>query len=208
MSQIKINLLISISLSFFLVSFSNADVIDDLKARQGEIKTVSAHFTQEKHTRLFAKPIKTYGRFFYKQPDGIRWEYMGNVNMHVIYNGKELWIYYPDLKEADKFNGIQQYSSLIHFDISSMSADYDIRALKGKNSLKMTFTPRRKGPVNLIEMEFAGNSFFPDNIKLTDSSGEETIIRFQEVRLNSDISDEVFRFIPDSRVIVRERSVK
>ena len=207
MIEIKKTLFIIILLILFTSTTSLADIIDDLKAKQAKVKTVSAQFTQEKHTKLLTKPIKSSGRFLFKQPDRIRWEYRGSTNMQVIYNGKEFWIYYPELNEADKINGMPQYSSLMHFDIAKMSKDYDIKGRREQNILKLRFTPMVKSPVTLIEMEFTEDSSFPGNLKLTDSNGEITLIIFKDVKFNSEIQDNIFTFNPDKAVKVRERSL-
>lgn len=127
--------------------------------------------------------------------------------MQVIYNGKEFWLYYPDLNEADKINGMPQYSSLMHFDISKMSKDYDIKGTRERNLLKLRFTPKVKSPVASIEMEFPEDSSFPKGLKLTDSNGEVTSIIFMDVKLNSDIQDSLFTFLPDKGTKTRERSL-
>jgi outer membrane lipoprotein carrier protein len=203
---LKIITFLSVFASFF--SISHAGIVEDLKKKQAEIKTVSALFTQEKHTRLLTKPIHSSGRFFYKQPSMIRWEYSGGSTLQVMYNGKELWLYYPELKEADRLSGIPQYSSLMHFDVSSLAGDYTITARKEKNVSLLTLVPKTKGPVRQIEMEFTEQSSFPGKIRLTDSNNEETVIAFRDARINREIENELFNFIPPKGVTVRERSLK
>ena len=200
----------SLSAIFFfcLVSTVHAGIIDELKTKQTEIKTVSARFMQEKHTKLLTKPIKSSGRFLYKQPDMIRWEYSGSVNMQVIYNGKELWLYYPELKEADKLTGLSQYGSLMHFDVFTMSRDYTITAKKENNIIMLKLAPKAQGPISQIEMEIPVESPFPRMIKLLDQNNEPTTITFRDVKLNPDLQDSSFTFAPDKEITVRERSLK
>jgi outer membrane lipoprotein carrier protein len=193
---------------FFLASAVHAGIVEELKKKQAEIKTVSALFTQEKHTRLLKKPIRSSGRFFYKQPDMIRWEYSGGSTLQVMYNGKDLWLYYPELKEADRLSGIPQYSSLMHFDVSSLAGDYTIAARKEKNVSLLTLVPKTKGPVRQIEMEFTEQSSFPGKITLVDSNNEETVITFRDARINREIEDALFNFSPPKGVTVRERTLK
>ncbi|MBI5846753.1 MAG: outer membrane lipoprotein carrier protein LolA [Nitrospirae bacterium] len=195
---------------FILVftSLSSADILDDLKAKQAKIRTVSANFIQEKKTRLLTKPIRTDGRFLYKQPDRIRWEYRGSVNLQVIFNGKDIWIYYPDLKEADKLTGLSQYGSLMQFDVLSMSRDYTITARKEKTITFLRFSPKVKGPISQIEMEVSDESPFPRMAKLYDQNNEPTTITFRDVKLNPEIQENSFIFLPDKGVVVRERSLR
>jgi len=94
--------------------------------------------------------IKTSGRFLHKQPDKIRWEYTGSTNMQVIFNGKDLWIYYPDLKEADKLGGMSQYGSILHFDVLSLSRvlDHRLHCEQDKNLTHSRSSQRTKGPIS------------------------------------------------------------
>jgi len=197
-------------LLFFLIctSLSSADILDDLKAKQAKIKTVSANFTQEKKTKLLTKPIRTDGRFLYKQPDRIRWEYKGNVNLQVIFNGKDIWLYYPELKEADKLTGLSQYGSLMQFDVQTMSRDYTITARKEKTIIFLKFSPKVKGPISQIEMEIPEEASFPRMVKLFDQNNEPTTITFKDIKLNPEIKDDAFIFVPDKGVTVRERSLR
>ncbi len=195
-------------LILFSLSASSADILDDLKVKQAKIKTVSANFTQEKKTKLLNKPIKAEGRFLYKQPDRIRWEYKGNVNMQVIFNGKDIWLYYPDLKEADKLSGLSQYGSLMQFDVLTMSRDYTITARNEKAIIFLKFSPKVKGPISQIEMELPEDSSFPQIVKLFDQNNEPTTITFRDVKLNPALQDSSFTFVPDKGITVRERSLK
>lgn len=190
------------------MSASNADILDDLKVRQARIKSVSATFTQEKRTRLLSRPIKTSGRFLHKQPDKIRWEYTGSTNVQVIFNGKDLWIHYPDLKEADRLDGMSQYGSLLHFDVLSLSKDYTVTANKDKNLTRLTFVPKTKGPISRIEMEIIDDSSFPRMVRLLDQNNEPTTIFFRDIKINPEIKDAMFTFVPETGVVVRERSLK
>lgn len=192
---------------FLAAPASRADILDDLKARQAGIRSVSAAFVQEKKTRLLAKPIRASGRFLYQQPGSIRWEYTGSTNMQVIFNGKDLWIYYPDLKEADKLSGVGQYGSMMHFDIATMSRDYAITAAKEKGLVRLSMTPKSKGPISLIEMDLQEGAAFPRMVRLLDRNSEPTTITFSNIKLNQGIPDSSFTFLPGKDVVIRDRSI-
>ncbi|HYQ47841.1 MAG TPA: outer membrane lipoprotein carrier protein LolA [Thermodesulfovibrionales bacterium] len=168
---------------------------------------MSASFTQEKKTRLLAKPIRTSGKFLYKQPGSIRWEYTGSTNMQVIFNGKDLWIYYPDLKEADKLSGVAQYGAMMHFDISTMSRDYAITAVRERGLVRLRMTPKTRGPINLMEMELQEGAAFPRTVRLLDRNNEPTTITFNDIQLNPAIPDGSFNFLPGKDIVIRDRSL-
>ncbi|GAB4482990.1 MAG: outer membrane lipoprotein chaperone LolA [Thermodesulfovibrionales bacterium] len=184
------------------------DLVSELKAQQAKMTSVSARFTQEKRTRLMAKPIRSAGRFFFRQPASVRWEYGGDTQLQVIFNGTDLWLYYPDLKEAEKVSGALPFASLMKFDLSSLSAEYEIAARKEKGVVKVKLVPRVKGFIREIEMDMAGDAAFPGTMRLIDSHNEATVIIFKDVKVNAKLGDELFRFTPPSGVTVRERQVR
>ena len=96
----------------------------------------------------------------------------------------------------------------MHFDLSSLSGDYTISAKKEKNASMLTLVPKIKGPVRKIEMEFSGQTSFPLVVRMTDSNNEETVIIFSDVRINKNISDEIFRFVPEKGIKVKERNLE
>lgn len=196
------------SMGLFFTLPAQADIVTELMERQARITSVQALFTQEKHTRLLAKPVRSEGRFLYRRPSSIRWEYSGSASMQVIFNGRDLWLYYPDLREADRLTGLAEYASLMHFDVATLSRDYEISAKREKGLVKLRLVPKRKGPVSLIEMEIPGDSAFPGTVRISDSNNEPTSIIFRDVRLNSEVKEDLFTFNPGKDVVVRERSLR
>lgn len=184
------------------------DIVSELKAQQARITSVSARFTQEKRTKLMAKPIRNTGRFFFRQPASVRWEYSGDAQLQVVFNGTDLWLYYPDMKEAEKVSGALPFASLMQFDLSALSAEYDITARKEKGVVKVRLVPRVKGFIREVEMDMAGDAAFPGTMRLIDSNNEATVITFRDVKLNAKLGDELFRFTPPAGVTVRERPVR
>ena len=198
--------LIALSL-LIMASGAAADLLDDLKDRQSKITSASAAFTQEKKTRLLSRPLKTSGSFLFRQPDRVRWEYTGDTNMQVIFNGKDLWLWYPDLKEADRLSGLSQYAALMRFDVLSLSKDYIITAKEDRSMTLLTLLPKAKSPISRIEMELAEGSPFPRLVRLLDRNREPTVIRFRDIMLNPDIPESSFTFLPPKDVVIRERSL-
>ncbi len=129
------------------------------------------------------------------------------MNMQVIFNGKDLWLWYPDLKEADKLSGLSQYGSLMRFDVLSLSKDYVVTAIKDHSITLLTCLPKAKGPISRIDMELAEGAPFPRLVRLLDRNSEPTIIRFRDIMLNADIPDSSFTFLPGKDVVIRERSL-
>jgi hypothetical protein len=94
-------------------SFGGA--IEDIREKQKGLVTVRAHFKQEKRTELLERPIRSEGKFYFKSPVGVRWEY--DEAMVVVYDGKSLYLHYTELDEAEKIDGVSGYVGPLSFDL-------------------------------------------------------------------------------------------
>lgn len=187
---------------------SAGDIVAELMSQQEKITTVEAPFLQEKHARLLKKPITTEGRLLYRKPDRIRWEYRGSMKLDVIFDGKDLWLYYPDLKEADRMSGMAGYASLMQFDVSSLSRNYTVEARKEKQQYFLRFVSRAAGPIRRIEMVVPEETAFPQRVTLFDANNEPTIITFTNVKINKKIAGDPFRFVAGPDITVREQKLR
>ena len=65
---------------------------------------MEADFREEKTLRLLNKPIVSSGKLWFQAPDKFRREVRGNAPSVTISNGRELWIYYPNFKSAERYS--------------------------------------------------------------------------------------------------------
>ncbi len=182
-----------------------APAAEELRARQKDMKTVRASFTQEKRSPLLKKPLKTKGVFYFKAPLNVRWQYEKTVT--VVYDGTELYIYYPELGEAERMKGISEfYTGPLGFDIANLEKDYDMEAKRENGAIRLKITPKRRLPFAGMEMLFPEGAAFPSEMKIIDRTGDETFIKFLDVTVNTGLSDELFKFVPPPGVRIKERT--
>jgi hypothetical protein len=48
---------------------------ESIRSAAGDIQSVQADFTQEKHLQILAQPLVSRGRLLFEAPDRLRWEY-------------------------------------------------------------------------------------------------------------------------------------
>lgn len=201
--------LISFVFCFSFFAEANADVLEQLKNRQKDTKTVKADFLQEKHTEILDKPIVAKGTFYYQAPNSIRWEYKDrNAGLVVMYDGTTLCIYYPDLKEAEIIKDISRFPFIASFDIQTLKKDYKIEHKSGKTGFEIILKPKSSFIISLIEMFFKTDKGFPERIIIKEKNKDKTLIKFQNTVINSDLSKDLFVFTPTHGVKLRERILK
>jgi chaperone LolA len=86
-----------------LSAADTAALIEKLKDHRRKFPALTADFTEEKTTRLLQKPLTTSGTLSFKAPNRFRREVKGANPSVTVCDGRELWIYYPNFKEAERY---------------------------------------------------------------------------------------------------------
>src|SRR6266853_574250 len=82
--------------------FSEAELKNLLTAiRQN--RTTQAEFQEERVIRLMKNPVLSSGAVWFQPPHKFRREVKGNSPSITVSDGRELWIYYPNFKSAERY---------------------------------------------------------------------------------------------------------
>ena len=66
-------------------------------------RSTHADFQEERVIRLMKKPIVSSGRIWFQPPNKFRREVEGNSPSITVSDGRQLWIYYPNFKSAERY---------------------------------------------------------------------------------------------------------
>src|SRR5213595_4151443 len=66
-------------------------------------RTTQADFQEERVMRLMKKPIVASGKIWFQPPNKFRREVKGNSPSLTVSDGRQLWIYYPNFKSAERY---------------------------------------------------------------------------------------------------------
>jgi chaperone LolA len=80
-----------------------AALIERLKAHRSKFPSLTADFTEEKTSRLLQKPLVTGGSIAFSAPNRFRREVKGSNPSTTVCDGKEMWIYYPNFREVERY---------------------------------------------------------------------------------------------------------
>jgi outer membrane lipoprotein-sorting protein len=195
-----------ILIALALLSPAYADILDELRESQKGLKTVRASFSQEKHTELLDRPIKSDGTLAIRSGSGVRWEYEGE--MVVIYDGTDLYFYYTELEEAEKLKGVSGFVGPLAFDIDLLTRDYEVEASRREGRYVLVLHPRKEMPFKEMEMQYAPGKPFPEEVKIREETGDSTVITFRDVLINAEVPEELFVLKLPPGVPLRERDMR
>ena len=66
-------------------------------------RTTEADFQEQRMIRLMKKPIASSGKIWFQPPNKFRREVKGNSPSVTVSDGRQLWIYYPNFKSAERY---------------------------------------------------------------------------------------------------------
>src|SRR3982751_3433001 len=77
--------------------------LKNLLAAIRQNRTTQADFQEERVIRLMKKPVVSSGTVWFQPPNKFRREVKGNSPSISVSNGRDLWIYYPNFKSAERY---------------------------------------------------------------------------------------------------------
>jgi outer membrane lipoprotein carrier protein len=137
-----------------LVSSGNAAPVSeaDLKnllAGVRQNRSTQADFQEERMIRLMKKPIVSSGTIWFQPPNKFRREVKGNSPSVTVSDGRQLWIYYPNFKSAERYplgkgspldSTVAAINSALN--LENIENIFQINATKADRGYELALTPR------------------------------------------------------------------
>jgi len=189
-------------------------LLDEILASQQATETLQGRFSQEKTLALFKEPERSTGRFTYARPDRMRLDYDSPSEVVLLLDGDELLTYYPELKEAERFDVRKQKKRVFNHLIGKEGLDQlqknftielsdgnDGDLAPGESSRKLHLVPRRrqlKKRIAYIDLWIRSSDNAPLQYFIAEKNGDTTLFRLEQVAVNDELREGVFDLeLPD-----------
>jgi outer membrane lipoprotein carrier protein len=141
-------------LAFALTSVAKSAPVSDselknLLAAIRQNRTTQADFQEERVIRLMKKPITSSGRIWFQPPNKFRREVKGNSPSITVSDGRELWIYYPNFKSAERYplgkgSPLDATVAAINsaLNLENIETSFNVTASKNENGNELQLLPR------------------------------------------------------------------
>ena len=128
--------------------FSEAELKNLLTAiRQN--RTTQADFQEERVIRLMKNPVLSSGGVWFQPPNKFRREVKGNSPSVSVSDGRDLWIYYPNFKSAERYplgkgSPLDATVAAINsaLNLENIESSFNITATKTENGYQLQLLPR------------------------------------------------------------------
>ncbi len=181
-----------------------AAVIQKLNTTSKNTKTIDSDFKQFKHLDILENDIESTGHFSFRATDKVRWEYMQPYKYLIVMNGTNMWI--NDGSKTKKYDtkSNQMFKEINDLMVGMLqgkilkSAEFTVDFFENKNQILAKLKPK-SGEMQefLSEMQlfFNKKDYTVEKIKMLETSGDYTLIKFYNRKMNVEI--------PNSKFIVK-----
>lgn len=189
-----------ILLAACLVSLGWADSWDAIRSNAGQLTSVQADFTQEKHLKILARPIISKGIFVFQSPSSLRWQYLSPIqSLLLMHDGSTRKFVQQDggLTEETGMNmdAMQVISQEISQWLAGRFTDNPTFLAELQPDRVIVLTPKQKGLAQLIsriELILSNQPGLLESVTIYEGEDSYTRLTFSNGVLNQEIRPTTF----------------
>lgn len=179
-------------------TLAQADGLSSLRQFVSEVKSGRATFTQTVTAPDGKRKKSTSGSFEFQRPNQFRFQYDKPAEQLIVADGRQVWIYDPDLAQASVRDmsqalGATPVSLLAGAD---MSKDFQLASQPSAQGVDWVLaTPRRSDSgLQQLRLGFRGRELAA--LEIVDAFGQRSVMQFSQVQVNASLPADRFRFDP------------
>ena len=180
---------------------------------QTSLATLNADFEQTRTSHLLAAPSVSHGRFYFRAPDSVRWEYDAPREMIVLITGGVAITYRPAEKRAERIEVGRAQRRVFRFISAAEPLDKLMQHFTfvfhdplGDGNYLLELRPAAlmmKKRLRSVTIEIERATYLPIKVSYTETDGDSTAYSFSNVRLNQPQPPDLFTLTmpPDVQVV-------
>jgi outer membrane lipoprotein carrier protein len=206
----QVRALLSAALIFVaLVCIANSAPLSDaelknLLAAIRQNRSTQADFQEERVIRLMKKPIVSSGTVWFQPPNKFRREVKGNSPSVTVSDGRDLWIYYPNFKSAERYplgkgSPLDATVAAINsaLNLENIETSFNITATRTDNRYELALLPRTAAMKRVFQKLDLGinNEFRVERTDMLLPNGDRIVTTYSNQR-RAPIPSSTFEFKP------------
>ena len=123
--------------------------LKNLLASIRQNRSTQADFQEQRVIRLMKNPVISAGTVWFQTPNKFRREVKGNSPSITVSNGRDLWIYYPNFKSAERYplgkgSPLDATVAAINsaLNLEDIESSFNVTATKSDNGHELQLLPR------------------------------------------------------------------
>src|SRR6478672_6450329 len=127
----------------------SGDELKNLLATIRQNRSTQADFQEQRVIRLMKNPVQSSGTVWFQTPNKFRREVKGNSPSVSVSDGRDLWIYYPNFRSAERYplgkgSPLDATVAAINsaLDLENIETSFNTTATKTENGYEVQLLPR------------------------------------------------------------------
>lgn len=198
-------------LSFLCLAQSAEDIALRVEARIRSFDTLRSNFEHVYYSSSVSTPLKEKGRFFYKKPGVMKWEYFDPEEKIFLYEEGLLQSYYPEdnqlvqnslSKEEDELEFLSLLSGRINLQ-ENYTVIFSSFPTDDPGNYQLKLTPKGESQDAYILLEIDKKQWLIRKAVSFDWTGNKSEFIFTQIKVNPTLSKNTFRLSlpPDVEII-------
>lgn len=179
---------------------------DQLKTFTTGLKGLDGQFVQQVYDGGGKLKETSNGRVALSAPRLFRWEYNKPFEQLIVADGKKVWVYDPDLKQATvREQGVEEQNSPLSalIDPGKLDQQFNVKEQGTKDGLEwLALTPKREGDANFQNARLGFNASGLAQMEVVDAVGQRTTLKFSGWKRNPAFAAGTFKYAPGPGVDV------
>ena len=194
---------LSISAQTQLSEAQRQELMASLTEAAASMQTMQCRFVQSKTMAMLAEPSVSEGMMYFVSPDRLRWEYLTPYPFALLVNGERIVKVTDGKAEVLEGNSGRMYQGIVNMIMGSASGKkmfdtsaFDVVLYDDGAFWKAEMTPKRRDMKRMFSQlvfHFDKKTQVIDHVEFIEPKDDRTEIRFEGVRLNEAINDNVFK---------------
>lgn len=165
-------------------------------------QSIESNYTQRKHLSLLSEDVRSQGKFYFRKPDRLRWEYVKPFKYIIVMNGGKFSVTDNDRSTVFDVNTnpmIAEISGImmacLQGTILTDSTRFRAAFAESRAAIHVTLVPvtqAMRTMIRQIEITFQASDLTTSELQLVEASGDYTRITFRTTRTNGAIPDALF----------------
>jgi len=127
----------------------SSDELKNLLASIRQNRSTQADFQEQRVIRLMKNPVQSSGTVWFQTPNKFRREVKGTSPSTTVSDGRNLWIYYPNFKSAERYplgkgSPLDATVAAINsaLNLENIESSFNVTAAKSDNGHELQLLPR------------------------------------------------------------------
>ena len=218
MKSMAFKIFVVLFLLSFLSEFSYGDsldsIISNIQQSYDAVSDFKAHFVQESSVKSWnaMQVQKAEGMVYFKKEGKMHWDYQRPTPQQIISDRKKLWFYEPEDNQVTISEVGAGFKSQISADLlngkASLKRDFFVQLVaskkeEDKDRLVLELTPKvTQSNLNKVILKVDRKTFQIYQTEVYDLFDNLTRITFSQMKINTNLPDALFVFVPPPGVEV------